>query len=108
MRILPNVNCLVISGRYIPLPLLSKLLAFYAQRSSGPTDKAPDYGSGDSRFESWLDRYTFFNLLKKPLYALASNKSHIKDFRRKKNKNGGPGHRSRYLSHAKRALYHLS
>ena len=22
--------------------------------------------------------------------------------------NGGPGHRSRYLSHAKRALYHLS
>ena len=25
-------------------------------RSSGPTDKAPDYGSGDSRFESWLDR----------------------------------------------------
>ena len=24
------------------------------------------------------------------------------------NKSGGPGHRSRYLSHAKRALYHVS
>ena len=29
----------------------------------GPTDKASDYGSGDSRFESWQGRFFFFLLL---------------------------------------------
>ena len=28
-------------------------------RPCGPMDKAPDYGSGDSRFESWQGRFSF-------------------------------------------------
>ncbi len=27
----------------------------------GPMDKAPDYGSGDSRFESWRGRQLFYS-----------------------------------------------
>ena len=30
------------------------------QRPCGPTDKASDYGSGDSRFESWQGRLSLF------------------------------------------------
>ena len=34
-----------------------------AGRSCGPTDKASDYESGDSRFESWQGRFFFFVFL---------------------------------------------
>ena len=33
-------------------------------RSCGPTDKASDYESGDSRFESWQDRAFICELTK--------------------------------------------
>ena len=39
------------------VPLLDR------QRPCGPMDKASDYGSGDSRFESWRGRYFYENLL---------------------------------------------
>ena len=31
----------------------------YSERPRGPTDKASDYESGDSRFESWRGRCYF-------------------------------------------------
>ena len=42
----------------------------------GPMDKAPDYGSGDSRFESWHGRRqpTFFFFLQNSIILLAQGK----------------------------------
>ena len=63
---------------------------FWTHWACGAMDNAPDYGSGDSRFESWHAR----NFLDVCMVI-------AKRF-------GNAGHRSQYLSHAKRALYHLS
>ena len=39
----------------------SKVIIWPQRRPCGPTDKASDYGSGDSRFESWQGRFFFFS-----------------------------------------------
>ena len=38
-------------------------LCYDSQRSHGPMVKAPAYGAGDSRFESWCDRLAFLLVL---------------------------------------------
>ena len=38
---------------------LHPIVCVFVGRPCGPTDKASDYGSGDSRFESWQGRFFF-------------------------------------------------
>ena len=52
---------------FLQTPVEERLSDFHSQvhqrgmcRPCGPMDKAPDYGSGDSRFESWQGRMHFF------------------------------------------------
>ena len=38
---------------------MEPLYDIFPQKSRGPTDKAPDYGSGDCRFETYRDRFFY-------------------------------------------------
>ena len=57
---IPIYRALFVRGTFIDMNDMFGCSNPRLSRSSGPTDKAPDYGSGDSRFESWLDREVFF------------------------------------------------
>ena len=46
-----------------PLDCVSWQLIMPTRWPCGPTDKAPDYESGDSRFKSWLGQSIFFLFL---------------------------------------------
>ena len=53
MSTLEMLTFLIVMFLYINFSLL------FRRRPCGPMDKASDYGSGDSRFESWQGRFLF-------------------------------------------------
>ena len=45
------------SAEHKTLYYIDNCLQIFHQWPCGPMDKAPDYGSGDSRFKSWQGRF---------------------------------------------------